>query len=485
MPINNSENILKIMQAYNAWWKSGRLSDELHQDYKRTAYYEISSRLFSKDLRRSVVLTGSRRVGKTTILYQLIADLLKSGIEAEKILYLSLDHPLLRSYSLGEILEFYHLNINESEECYLFLDEIQSSTDWSFWLKTIYDTASKTKVVATGSASSALQKGAEESGVGRWTLIHVPTLSFFEYCELLGVNEPSEAPKVKPTELINYSQTEFTKVMNKLLGLDKHFHRYLKIGGFPELALAENDFMAQTLIREDVIEKVLKKDIPSLYNIRNTFDLERIFLYLCYNSSSIIAMDAVAKVMEGISRATVSEYIKHMESANLIYLSYPVEMTGKKVLKAKPKIYVADAALRNALLMDDDLLTDSTQLGIAVETSVYKHIAAFYFQKATRLGYYREAKTGNEIDIVVDSPAGKILAEVKYRESAKLKPTDALYKLADEGSTAILITKRAEDYGKQESAGKSEILRIPAFAFLYLLGSAERDGVVGEHLSNK
>jgi len=68
---------------------------------------------------------------------------------------------------------------------------------------------------------------------------------------------------------------------------------------------------------------VLKRDIPSLYNIRNSTELERIFLYLCYYSSNIIAVDAIAKKLDGVSRNTVNEYIDYMESASLIYRSYP------------------------------------------------------------------------------------------------------------------------------------------------------------------
>lgn len=64
-------------------------------------------------------------------------------------------------------------------------------------------------------------------------------------------------------------------------------------------------------------------------------------------------------------------------------------MAGRKPLKASPKIYIADAAIRNAVLMDDSLLTDATEMGKIVETAVYKHVAAFYYQNNTSVGYYR------------------------------------------------------------------------------------------------
>src|SRR5699024_4026825 len=133
---------------------------------------------------------------------------------------------------------------------------------------------------------------------------------------------------------------------------------------------------------EDVVDKVLKRDLPSLYNIRNATELERIFLYLCNVSSEIVSIDAMAKELNGVSRQTVQNYIGYLESANLIYLSYPVEMGGKKILKMRPKIYIADAAIRNAVLMDSEILSNPIEMGKMVETAVYKHVAAFYYQNA-------------------------------------------------------------------------------------------------------
>jgi len=386
---------------------------------------------------------------------------------------------LLKLCKLGDILDAYHNNIYGDEDCYYFLDEVQYAADWDGWIKTIYDTRPTSRMIATGSASPVLKKKATESGAGRWTVIQVPTLSFYEYCEMLDVERQEIPADIKPTALIKYDKQELTLLMSKLTGLQKHFNRYLLVGGFPELALASDDFMAQAIMREDVVDKVLKRDIPSLYNIRNSTELERIFLYLCYYSSNIISIDAIAKELEGVSRSTVDDYISYMESANLIYRSLPVEMSGKKVLKARAKIYIADAAIRNAVLMDDSLLTNPEEMGIAVETAVYKHIAAFYYQNTTSVGYYRGGKKGNEVDVVIDFPNGKILIEVKYRENAPIGEKDAIYSLTDEAACSIVVTKRDNDYGLQASNGNKKILRLPAFAFLYLLGNAEKHGYRG------
>lgn len=477
MAITSKEGILKVLSAFNPWWKTGAVHPGFTKSYKRFAYYEAMKRLDQRDLRRTVVLTGTRRVGKTTIQYQMIETLLRRGVAPQKIVFFSMDHPMLKLSGLSDILECYHENVYANQDAYYFFDEIQYAADWDKWLKTIYDMQPETKIVATGSASPALVK---ESGAGRWSVIQVPTLSFYEYCSLIEVGDIEFDDSLRPTAFSAMNQQQRTQVMMKLSTVQNHFNRYLQLGGFPELALSESDLMAQQIMREDVVDKVLKKDLPSLYSIRNATELERIFLYLCYVSSEIVSIEAIAKELNGVSRPTVENYIQYLESANLIYLSYPVEMGGKKILKSSPKIYIADAAIRNAVLMDNDILTNPEEMGKMVETSVYKHVAAFYYQKATRVGYYRGGRKNKEIDIVVDYPNIKnILVEVKYREQAPITYNDAICELCNDASASIVVTKRADDYGVHDTPSGKKLIRIPAFAFLYLLGHAEKNGYKG------
>lgn len=481
MSVATKEQILKVLKAYNPWWGTGVVNPGFTKTYRRFAYYEAMKRLEQKDLRRTIVLTGTRRVGKTTIQYQMIDRLLKKGVPPQKILFVSMDHPMLKLSGLNDLLECYHSNVYAEQDCYYFFDEIQYASDWDKWMKTIYDMQPETKMVATGSASPALMKGRSESGAGRWSVIQVPTLSFYEYCALIGARVPELGPEIRPTAFLHMAQQERTAVMIKLEEVQNYFMRYLRVGGFPELALASDDLMAQQIMREDVVDKVLKRDLPALYKIRSATELERIFLYLCNVSSEIVSFSAIANDLGGVSRPTVENYVNYLESANLIYQSWPVEMGGHKILKAKPKIYIADAAIRNAVLMDDDVLTNPIELGKMVETAVYKHVAAFYYQQATRVGYYRGGKKDKEIDVVVDYPnIKKILIEVKYREQAPVPDDSMICELSDEASAAIVVTKRPDDYGTHRAPNGKELIRIPAFAFLYLLGNAERYGYRGK-----
>ena len=409
----------------------------------------------------------------------MIEALLSKGVQPQQIVFISMDHPMLKLSDFNDILECYHENVYANKDVYYFFDEIQYAQDWDKWLKTLYDTQPETQIVATGSASPALIKGNQESGAGRWSVIQVPTMSFFEYCELLQLDRPQIPADFKMTQIRRMNRQERTQMMMQLSKVQNHFNRYLLVGGFPELALADNDLFAQQIMREDVVDKVLKRDLPSLYSIRNATELERIFLYLCNVSSEIVSIEAIAKELSGVSRPTVENYIRYLESANLIYQSWPIDMAGKKVLKARPKIYIADAAIRNAVLMDDGVLTDPVQMGKIVETAVYKHVAAFYYQQATSVGYFRGSKRNKEIDIVVDYPNIKnILIEVKYREEAPIAD-DAIAALCEEASLAIIVTKSPQDFGLHHTKSGTDMIRIPAFAFLYLLGNAEKHGYKG------
>ena len=480
MALTTKEGVLKVLSAFNPWWKTGLVNPRLAKTYKRFAFYEAMQRINQTTLRRTLILTGTRRVGKTTIQYQMIEALLAKGIEPQRIVFISMDHPMLKLSDINMILECYHENIYAEQDVYYFFDEIQYAQDWDKWLKTIYDMQPDTQVVATGSASPSLIKGNQESGAGRWSVIQVPTMSFYEYCELLELDRPTLPIDLKVTQLLHMTQPDRTKIMLQLSKVQNHFNRYLQVGGFPELALADNDMMAQQIMREDVVDKVLKRDLPSLYNIRNATELERIFLYLCNVSSEVVSIDAIAKELSGVSRPTVENYIRYLESANLIYQSWPIDMGGKKVLKARPKIYISDAAIRNAVLMDDSVLADPVQMGKIVETAVYKHVAAFYYQQTTSVGYFRGGRKEKEIDIVVNYPkAKKILIEVKYREEAPIADDDAISSLCEDAAAAIIVTKSSSDFGVHNTKSGKDMIRIPAFAFLYLLGHAEKHGYKG------
>lgn len=142
-------------------------------------------------------------------------------------------------------------------------------------------------------------------------------------------------------------------------------------------------------------------------------------------------------------------------------------------------IILADPAIRNVVLMlGEEVLTDPLEMGTIIETAVFKHIHTFFYDQHPSIGYFRDAKTQKEIDIIVSFPIGRILIEVKYKQNSTISENEAIVEWANDSQTkgAIVVTRNYDDYGIIKHKTNTKIIRIPAFAFLYLLGHAEKEG---------
>lgn len=485
MAIVSNEQVIKVLRQYNPWWRMPSSIKEESKPQKRLAYYEALKMLKHNSIRRFVVLSGVRRVGKTTIMYQIIDNLIEEGINPKNILYVTFDNPILKLVSVESVLSIYESLYPIEGERYIFFDEIQYTDNWELWMKVIYDSRKDIRLIATGSASPILEKGSADSGTGRWSVLKIPTMSFYEYCKLLELDGPELSENLRLSRLVKMDKAELGDLMSRFTSLQNHFNRYLTIGGFPELVLSDDDIYAQRMLREDVVDKVIKRDVLTLFNIRSPLLMEKLFLYLCMNSTEIYNATTAAKELENTSVTTLDSYIEALEMSNLIYLAKPMDVGSKGALKGKPKIFIADAAIRNAVLMIDDVLSEESELGAIVETAVYKHIVSFYQGSTAQVGYFRKAKNNQkEVDVVIELPRQKILCEVKYRNNSHISATDAIVELCrDENSkvtNAFLITKQLEDFGIAKHETVTPILRVPAIVFLYLLGKAEAEGQNGK-----
>ena len=385
MDLVTEEQIINTLQKYNVWWRNISAVSADSKPQKRLAYYEAKRILGHDSVRRFVVLSGARRVGKTTIMYQLIDHLMEEGVPPRNILYVSFDNPMIKPVDNERVLDIYESLYPVEGPKYVFLDEIQYSENWELWMKVVYDSRKDIRLVATGSASPVLEKGAADSGTGRWTVLKIPTLSFYEYCKLLELDAAKElTEQIRLTELVRWKE-------GRLLELSNRFG-----------PLSKDDIYSQRMLREDVVDKVIKRDVLTLFNIRSPLLMEKLFLYLCINSTEIFNVTTAAKELENTSMPTIESYIAALEMSNLIYLAKPMDVGSKGALKGKPKIMIADAAIRNAVLMIDDVLSDEKELGMMVETAVYKHMVSFYQGSTARLGYFRKAKDNQkEVDVVV------------------------------------------------------------------------------------
>ncbi|MBR7078798.1 MAG: AAA family ATPase, partial [Clostridia bacterium] len=90
MPITNEADILRNLQVQNTWWTTGKVEDGLAPEFKRSVYKRVC-KIFFNEIRRFPVLSGPRRVGKSTMMFQVIDKLLNDGVMPERILFYTLD----------------------------------------------------------------------------------------------------------------------------------------------------------------------------------------------------------------------------------------------------------------------------------------------------------------------------------------------------------------------------------------------------------
>lgn len=468
--------ILEVLRRQNSWWQTAQIPSDQAPPVRRLAFYEVRSLLKQPELKRAVILTGARRVGKTVILHQLAEEVLKTGVSPNKVLYVSFEDLTLNQANLKEILHLYEKNITGiDQETLILLDEIHYTADWGRWLMTIIREHPRARIVATGSAAVLLRHEKEgESGVGRWTAVHIPTLSFYEYIQMRNLALPRLPEDLTIRKLARSDEQVRQQVLSACETLQAEFNRYLLQGGFP--ATVADEFTrsrAQRFLREDVIDKALKRDMAHLYGARSLGELDQIFVYLCFNSGSVVEKNTLAKEL-GVAAATVENHLQRLEDAHLVYRLLPLNLQGKKSLKARPKVYIADPTLRNAVILrGEELFENETELGLVMESCIFKHLYAFYFDDRPRFGYWKALRGDKEVDFVLHFPNGRKYAfEVKYRSRVKPENLEGLSEIMSSKNApeiAYVVTKNNENFGPLGQG----IFQIPAYIFTYILGHAE------------
>ncbi|MDD5261157.1 MAG: ATP-binding protein [Methylacidiphilales bacterium] len=470
--------LLAILRQYNPWWQDTRLVDL--PKWKRAAFHQMLNWIKNPPAHRALLLSGARQIGKTTLLLQAIEALIESGVPPAKILYATFDHPLLKLAGLDGLLDLWReLEPERNGTEYLFLDEIQYTKDWQTWLKHQVDFFKKRQIIVTGSATPLAAEG-QESGVGRWHTLRLATLSFYEYLQIKQIAVP-ELPVVQSLQsLFTWSPRHFSEVSAQARPLVADFHEYLLRGGFPQSAQVESIAQAQKLLREDIVDKVLKRDMTALFGVRRVLELEQTFLYLCLHDGGLLDIPDLCKNLQ-VKKPTANNFIALLESTHLIHRLPPFGY-GKEILRARYKLYLADAAIApSVMLKGKSLLEDPAALGVAVETAFFKHVYTRYYDRSIGFSYWR-GKKDHEVDIIASVEQRLVPFEIKYRAqdtgAGDLKGMQE-FCAAKGVEQGYVITKQITDFSVMplpKTGVPTHILKIPAPLACYWLGRSEVEG---------
>ena len=412
----NMATINECIVEFNPWWK-GNFS----LGYKQRHIYSEMRKFHS--LQQIIALTGLRRVGKSTLLMKVVEDEIAAGINPGNILYFSFDE--FKETEPRDVLKAFEeltgINISKDKTLLLF-DEIQKIRDWENKIKTIYDLyKGKTKIYLSGSESLAINSKSKESLAGRIFYFKIETLSFKEYLDF----------GLKKFEPIALYQKE----------LSKEFRKFIRSQGFPELAGIDDQQIIQKYLQEGIIDKIIYKDLPSIYSVKETSVLESLLKLLMEEPGQMIDMQKVASQFK-TTRQTISNYFFMLEQAFLIRKLYNYSTNKRKTERKLKKYY--PAILSPALTFKEDPASQSKVLECKSANSLN---AVFFWRD----------KYKNEVDIVLTEPE-LVPIEVKLAETNS--KSIELFMQKFKPKKGYILTQN------QEKAEKNKIEAMPLFRYL-------------------
>ena len=463
------EQIFKRMVVDNPWWSSGAIFDEFDSMKPRLFLQPFMELVTTLPKGRSVILLGPRRVGKTVMMFHAINALLSSGVSPRKILYLSVDAPLYSGMSLDNMVE-YLLKASKADESdggyYVFFDEIQYLKDWETHLKVLCDSRREMRFVASGSAAAALKMKSMESGAARFTHFSLPLLLFCEYLSMVGAEG-----LVVPVNVKWFGQVTAGYDVVDIAALNDRFIDYLNFGGYPEVVTSmQMRRNPGRYIKEDIVDKVLLKDLPGLYGINDTRDLYRLFIHIVFRSGEEFTFEDLSKE-SGIRKDTLRRYIEYLESAFLIKVLHKVDENARRFQRVTTfKVYVTNPSVFAAVF--SPLTQSDAAFNHMVETAVFCQFG----QNTDELYYsnWKKGRLSGEVDFVrLDMLRQKPdrAVEVKwsdryYRSPSELK--SLLTFMSANNLSRAVVTSVTEAGEKVTDSGCLQF--VPAALYAYTKG---------------
>lgn len=406
--------------SLNPWWEGRKFETGVPRPFY------LESILSRFDREQIEIIVGSRRVGKTTLLKQLIARQLSSH-DPENVFYLSCDHPQASNTSLREHLQSFRkiFSHNRKEHLLVFLDEVQESPNWQIELKNLYDNEN-IKIVCSGSTSALI-----ESHGGKLTGRQISTVVYpLSFTEFLSFRD------VKPRLSEGYL-------------LEKQFQDYLKVGGYPENVLNPSEDYLQALL-----DDIFLRDLVRLHPVKNLTVVRDLFQLLAASVGTRVSFNKLSNTL-GISLDTVKKYIEYLENAFLVKKMTQWATSHRKKVYAPKKIYLLDTGLKT-------LVTGEGDFGFKAETTVFTHL----LRQGKEPGYFAESQ--KEVDFVTGNHKEPIPIEVKYTDDLELSDRRLaglrlFLKEHPNTQEAVVVTKNVE---KEETHRDVRVSFVPIWQYL-------------------
>jgi predicted AAA+ superfamily ATPase len=454
--------IFERLRFENPWWTKLKI-EAFYSQMRPRPYLDLFWKLVTSSVRRAVLLMGPRRVGKTVMMFHTVQKLIESGVDPLKILFVSIETPIYFEMSLDQLFNAARMATGklDTKGWYVLFDEIQYLKGWEIHLKRLVDDYPDTKFLASGSA--ALKMKSNESGAGRFTDFMLPPLTFSEYIALKGLNH-----LILETEIQYASaQTSYYQA-NNLAELNRHFVDYINFGGYPEVT-ASDAVAADTAryVRSDIIDKVLLRDLPSLYGIRDVQELNSLFTMLAFNTGCELSLESLSK-RSGVEKATVKRYLEYLEAAFLIKVIRPVTENAKRFERIRQfKVYLTNTSLRAALFAP--ITSEDPNFGFLVETAIFDQ-----WLHRPNEGLHYAKWTKGEVDMVrlsLKTMKPDWAVEVKWTNRAFDDPRAlaSLLKFCKANDLKSALVTTIDKSGNQNRDGV-QLTFVPASMYAYTVG---------------
>lgn len=460
----SQQDIERRLAFDNPWWGGEVEVDASYRDLPERTYLEPFYHLVQRrEVKRAVILLGPRRVGKTVILHQTIRRLLRSGIPGNRILFLSLETPVYTGTALETFVLRFQDRFRHGRDAPLtvIFDEIQYLKDWEVHLKSLVDSFPNIRFLASGSAAAALRLKSRESGAGRFTEFLLPPLTFAEYLAFIG----------RETELIRIENKAHASARD-IEALNAEFLNYLNYGGYPESVFnATVRKESGRFIKSDIIDKVLLRDLPQLYGIRDIQELNRLFTTLAYNTGNEVTLEELSQT-SGVSKTTLTRYLEYLEAAFLVRRVHRIDQNARHFQRATSfKIYLTNPSMRAALFghpADDD-----QSMGALAETALFAQW--FHLPDIVDHLYYARWPAG-EIDLVGLDPLTQKpdrATEVKWSDrpakDRRLLRHLSAFRAKHPSIRVCEVTTRTI-HGKETLSDGSTVFLLPTSVAVYEVG---------------